>query len=90
MGGVLDLDHYVDNLLARIEALERRLEDIERAAATGLFDGTTMKPPGGVSFESFTKTLDVTDADDAGATEQAWIEVAVGGTTGYVRVYASK
>lgn len=37
-----------------------------------------------------TEDLELVDAGSASATEQDWIEVEVGGTTGYIRVYASK
>jgi hypothetical protein len=46
----LEVDHYVDNPLARIDELERRLEELERFALSGLFEsgGTTLVLPGGV------------------------------------------
>ena len=37
-----------------------------------------------------TENLEITDAGSASATEQDWIEVEVGGNTGYIRVHASK
>jgi len=37
-----------------------------------------------------TEALQISDAGSTGATEQDWIEVEVGGNTGYIRVYASK
>lgn len=37
-----------------------------------------------------TENLEFVDAGSTGATEQDWIEVQVGGNTGYVRVFASK
>ena len=37
-----------------------------------------------------TEDLIFTDAGSTSATEQDWIEVTVGGTTGYIRVYATK
>jgi len=37
-----------------------------------------------------TEDLKIKDAGSADATEQDWIEVQVGGNTGYVRVFASK
>jgi len=36
-----------------------------------------------------TENLTIADAGSAGATEQDWIEVKVGGNTGYIRVYAT-
>jgi hypothetical protein len=36
-----------------------------------------------------TEDLEIVDAGSAGATEQDWIEVQVGGVTGYIRVYAA-
>ena len=37
-----------------------------------------------------TEDLKIKDAGSAGATEQDWIEVQVGGNTGYLRVFATK
>ncbi len=37
-----------------------------------------------------TEALKIQDSGSASATEQDWIEVTVGGNTGYVRVYAAK
>lgn len=37
-----------------------------------------------------TENLEIVDAGSTGATGQDWIEVQVGGVTGYIRVYASK
>ncbi|GMV07361.1 MAG: hypothetical protein AMXMBFR53_36360 [Gemmatimonadota bacterium] len=37
-----------------------------------------------------TEFLDLIDAGSTGATEQDWIQVEVGGITGYLRVYATK
>ena len=88
---LLDRDHYEENLLERIEALERRLEALERSAATGLFDGTTMQLPGQLEMAGLdTESFEVLDAGSAGATEQDWVEVEVGGSTGYIRVFATK
>lgn len=36
-----------------------------------------------------TEALNIVDAGSAGATEQDWIEVTVGATTGYIRVFAT-
>ena len=37
-----------------------------------------------------TEDLEFVDAGSTGATEQDWVEVEVGGNTGYIRVYAAK
>jgi hypothetical protein len=37
-----------------------------------------------------TEDLDIVDAGSSAATEQDWIEVKVGGNTGYIRVFAAK
>ena len=43
------------------------------------------------AFSGGSETWEITNtASNSGATEQAWIEVQVGGTTGYLRVYASQ
>lgn len=51
----LEVDHYVDNPLARIDELERRLEELERFALSGLFEsrGTTLVLPGGIVVPAF-------------------------------------
>ena len=88
---ILDRDHYVDNLLDRIDALERRLADLERSAATGLFDGTLLDAPGGIKLDLATEDVEIKDAGSAGATEQDWIEVELNAAdTGYIRVFAAK
>jgi len=37
-----------------------------------------------------TETFAMKDAGSAGATEQDWVEVTIGGVTGYIRIYAAK
>lgn len=88
----LEVAHYESNPLERIEELERRLEELERLAAMGLFDGTTMELPGQLSLPDLsTGPLKIVDSGTASATEQGWVEVEdADGNTGYVRVYASK
>ena len=44
----------------------------------------------GVSIDFDTKDLILKDSGSAGATEQDWIEVTVGGVTGYIRVFSTK
>lgn len=50
----------------------------------------TLLDSGSLYLSLTTETLYIDDAGSAGATEQDWIEVRVGGTTGYIRVFASK
>ena len=45
---------------------------------------------GNVGIEVATEDIEIVDAGSTSATEQDWIEVTVGGNTGYIRVYASK
>jgi hypothetical protein len=46
--------------------------------------------PGSLTEWNFaTENLEFVDAGSAGATEQDWIQVQVGGNTGYIRVFAS-
>ena len=87
---VLDRDHYERNLLDRVDELETRVAELERMVATALFDGTTLDLPGGLKCDLTTEDLEIVDAGSTGATEQDWIEVQVGGVTGYLRVYAAK
>lgn len=89
----LEAAHYEENLLSRIEMLEQRLADLERFAPTGLIEpaGTAMQLPGGLEMaELDTESLEIVDAGSAGATEQDWIAVEVGGNAGYIRVFATK
>ena len=46
--------------------------------------------PSGVALDLATEDVTFVDAGSASATEQDWIEVTVGGATGYLRVYATK
>ena len=90
--GLLDRDHLgPENLLDRIDRLEKRMADLERSAALGLFPsgGTQCALPGGLALTMATEDLEILDAGSAGATEQDWIEVTVDGNTGYIRVYAA-
>jgi hypothetical protein len=49
------------------------------------------KQPGDVlDINLSTEDLAISDAGSAAATEQDWIEVTVGGNTGYIRVFAAK
>jgi hypothetical protein len=50
----------------------------------------TSTPGSPLELNFATENLEFVDAGSAGATEQDWIEVQVGGVTGYIRVYASK
>jgi hypothetical protein len=53
--------------------------------------GVGASNPGSLMEWDFaTENLGFVDAGSAGATAQDWIEVQVGGVTGYIRVYASK
>lgn len=52
--------------------------------------GLGKTPTEKLSIDLATEDLDIVDAGSAGATEQDWIEVKVGGNTGYLRVFASK
>jgi len=46
---------------------------------------------GNIAFPGFsTEELRLVDSGSAAATEQDWIEVTVGGNTGYIRVFAAK
>ena len=76
MAGLIGRDHYVDDPLDRIEALEEKVAKLERLLAG--------------KFDTPTETLEIRDAGSSGATEQDWVEVATGGVIGYLRVFAAK
>ena len=42
------------------------------------------------TLEGATKTASIIDAGFASATELGWLEVTIGTTTGYIRVYSAK
>lgn len=50
----------------------------------------TSSPGSLLELNLSTEDLEIVDAGSAAATEQDWIEVQVGGVTGYLRVFASK
>jgi len=50
----------------------------------------TSSPSGKLDIALATENFAVVDAGSTSATEQDWIEVTVGGITGYIRVYATK
>jgi hypothetical protein len=49
----------------------------------------TVNPGSLMEWNFATENLEFVDAGSAGATEQDWIEVQVGGVTGYIRVFAA-
>jgi hypothetical protein len=52
--------------------------------------GSGAVAPGSIlEIDCSTENLEFVDAGSAGATEQDWIQVQVGGNTGYIRVFAS-
>jgi hypothetical protein len=52
--------------------------------------GLGKTPSSALDINLSTEDLEIVDAGSAAATEQDWIEVEVGGNTGYIRVYAAK
>jgi hypothetical protein len=53
--------------------------------------GIGIETPGSIlELNTATENLEFVDAGSTAATEQDWIEVQVGGNTGYIRVFASK
>lgn len=100
MASIVDRDALVDNLLDRIDRMEERIrileathpgiagEEADKLAYYRADDGS-LHAPGTVELDLDTETLSILDAGSAGATEQDWIEVEVGGNTGYIRVFAA-
>ena len=62
------------------------LVSVENIGALALM----IKGNGGIYQELTTESLEIKDAGSTGATEQDYIEVEIGGTTGYIRVHATK
>jgi len=84
----LDLNLELDNIINQVtnNGLDAdNLDETDNYAWTG-----THSFAGAVTFDLTTEDVVVVDAGSTSATEQDWIEVTVGGNTGYVRVYASK
>lgn len=59
-------------------------------SSSGLRIGSTSAATDPVHVDLPTQDLTIADAGTAAATEQSWIECTVNGTTGYIRVFASK
>lgn len=60
-------------------------------ALQGSFGGSfALSIEGSMSFNFATKDLTIQDSGTAAATEVAWVQVDVGGTPGFIRVYATK
>jgi hypothetical protein len=91
MASILDRVHYPGNLLDRIDAMERRIAELERGTPTGLFPGggNVLTLPAGLYAVLTTEDLEIIDAGTAAATELGWIEVELDGVPGYLRVYAA-
>lgn len=47
-------------------------------------------PSSKIDIDLATEDLEIVDAGSAAATEQDWIQVEVGGVTGYIRVFGAK
>lgn len=78
------------DLIRAINQMRRRLDELERAAR-GLPSTVLFGADGSLLFNDFaTETFKLVDAGSAGATEQDWLEVTVGGNPGYIRVFATK
>jgi len=52
--------------------------------------GSAAAPTSKLMLDLATEDLEIVDSGSVGATEQDWIEVEVGGNTGYIRVFAAK
>lgn len=83
-------DKTLVELIGRLNALQRRVEELERAQR-GIPSTVLFGADGSLIFNDFaTETFKLVDAGSVAATEQDWVQVQVGGNTGYVRVYATK
>lgn len=61
-----------------------------KAGDAGPTDRMAVHADGEIEIFFTTENLTFVDAGSVGATAQDWIEVTVGGNTGYIRVYAAK
>ena len=68
-----------------IEALDGASGELQLQPSAG-----KIRMGGEVIFVMATENTNFKDAGSTGATEQDWIEVTVGGVTGYIRVFATK
>lgn len=57
---------------------------------TGSIGIGTESPGSLLELNLATEDLEIVDAGSAAATEQDWVEVQIGGVTGYIRIFASK
>jgi len=67
-----------------------RTEKFRLTGDGDLHIGSAGAPGAALEIDLATEDLEIVDAGSTSATEQDWIEVQVGGNTGYIRVYATK
>ena len=84
----VQLNAELDNIVNNVTENNVNADNID---VTDNFTWTgTHTFPTGTTFDLATEDVVIVDAGSTSATEQDWIEVTVGGNTGYLRVYATK
>jgi hypothetical protein len=82
---------YVNGSLTSGELYGRSGQMFLETPSFGLgASGFTLDGSSVFEMQMTTENCGFSDAGSAGATQQDWIEVTVGGNTGYIRVYAAK
>ena len=79
-----DYDHYLGNILQRVEALERRMDILERVLETGMVKDNEVYIPGEVHFDLPLRQLRLLDATTSGTTDDGAIKVSYDGWVQYI------
>lgn len=77
-------------IISRTDAGGSKADAIFIKRSNGNVGIGTIAPGSLMEWNFATEDLEFVDAGSTSATEQDWIEVQVGGNTGYIRVYATK
>ena len=84
-----DRDHYILNILERIDTLEREVARLQRVAEAGLVKADEVYIPGQVHFDLPSKDLRLLNAFTSGVTDDGAIQVSYDGWTQYIRTFTT-
>ena len=84
------LVYYKDYILDGNEKVERNLDVKNDLNISGKIGVNVTKPLSLLHLGTPTEDFEVVDGGSAGATEQDWVQVEIGGVVGYIRVFATK